>query len=352
MEDLKNVRVITQKEAEQIDANNVDYFTLTDGTIVRIKKEGEGEKVGGVQYGGEQQVLTQYNQSSEEEILNQQSQNQISEQNKEIQTSLETNSLNQIQNQEVILQPGENYGYYISNKPRNSSQYQQKQIYSYNSPLNQGYLNYNAILVDAKVAQDHSLDNLEFRDLSQSGPQTFQPGLVKKRQLYKLVEAVPITLTNYAESKYSSRNINSQRNFKNYNNRTFMTGKRKYQNMRKNFGMNYYNTQFYPSKYGYGYNSRKNRYRKWAHYNKQYAQNRNNAYNYGQLYQEQAYQSPEYQEGEDFQNQNNEFYECELQYSTDSQIQGNDQNSQCTCPIGNKEVRKEYELVDTEYAEE
>lgn len=52
MEELKDIHLIAQKEAEQIDANNVDFFALTDGTIVRIKKE--GEKIDGVQYRVEQ----------------------------------------------------------------------------------------------------------------------------------------------------------------------------------------------------------------------------------------------------------------------------------------------------------
>lgn len=53
------------------------------------------------------------------------------------------------------------------------------------------------------------------------------------------------------------------------------------------------------------------------------------------------YQNPELQV--EFQNengQNNEFYENELQYSTDSQREGNIYNTKCTCPIGNPEVRK------------
>ena len=350
MEDLKNARLITQKEAKQIDANNVDYFTLTDGTIVRIKKEGENND--GVQYGVEQQqILGQNNQNTEEEVINQQNLNQISEQNKVIQTTLENKSLNQIQNQDEILQPGENYGYYISGNGGNFVQNQQRQIYSYNIPVNKEYSNYNAYLINAKAIQDQSLDQLELRDLSQSGAQTFQPGLYKKRKLYKLVEAVPVTLSNYEDKKYISRNISSQRNFENYNNKIFMLGRRRHQNMRNRMDMNYYNPQFYQSKYGY--NNKKKRLRRMAHYNRQYDQYGNNFYNYGQEYQEGDYQNPELQEENQNENgQNNEFCECELQYSTDSQMEGNRYNANCTCPIGNPEMRKVYEIVSTEYVEE
>ena len=38
MEDSQKVRQMTQKEVSQIDANQVAYYTLTDGTIVKIKK--------------------------------------------------------------------------------------------------------------------------------------------------------------------------------------------------------------------------------------------------------------------------------------------------------------------------
>ena len=62
-----------------------------------------------------------------------------------------------------------------------------------------------------------------------------------------------------------------------------MTGRRRHQNMRNRMDMNFYNPQFYQSKYGY--NNKKKRLRRMAHYNRQYDQYGNNFYNYGQEYQ-------------------------------------------------------------------
>jgi hypothetical protein len=60
MEEPEKIRQLTQKEVSQIDANQVAYYTLTDGTIVRIKREDENEGAGQSQ--NEQQFLGQ-NQS-------------------------------------------------------------------------------------------------------------------------------------------------------------------------------------------------------------------------------------------------------------------------------------------------
>lgn len=73
-------------------------------------------------------------------------------------------------------------------------------------------MNYNAYLINTKVAEDQPLDQLDLRDLSQLGAQNFQTGLFKKRKWYKLVEVFPVIFTNFVERKYNSRNINSERN--------------------------------------------------------------------------------------------------------------------------------------------
>ena len=38
----KNVRVVSLKEAADINKKNVAYFTLTDGSVAVVKKEGTG----------------------------------------------------------------------------------------------------------------------------------------------------------------------------------------------------------------------------------------------------------------------------------------------------------------------
>ena len=94
MEPIQKVRQISQKEAREIDANNVDFFTLTDGTIIRIKGEGETSYGSGTQIKGGEPILTQINEI--EEGINNQNKNNFVPQNKEIQTTIEeSNQVNQ-----------------------------------------------------------------------------------------------------------------------------------------------------------------------------------------------------------------------------------------------------------------
>ena len=66
MEDSQKVRQMTQKEVSQVDASQVAYYTLTDGTIVKIKREGENVEAGQSQ--NEPQYIVQ-NQGVEEQVL-------------------------------------------------------------------------------------------------------------------------------------------------------------------------------------------------------------------------------------------------------------------------------------------
>ena len=99
MEPIQKVHQISQKEAREIDANNVDFFTLTDGTIVRIKGEGESSYGSGAQIKGGEPILSQINENSGEEGIN----------SKEIKASIEKSNQMKQQEQNIL-----------------SSQYQQK----------------------------------------------------------------------------------------------------------------------------------------------------------------------------------------------------------------------------------
>ena len=168
MESSAQVKLVTQEEANQIDINDVKYYTLTDGTIIRIKDEEDNKEEPEIRF--DEQVSSQKNQN---EDINIQSQKQLLEENNEIQTSKEQThqnkreeqnpniSSNQYQyqyqpeekiqrqnhqilnfdqknnnlkkntnlnsgiknqrNQGEILEPGENYGYFISPKIRNNN---------------------------------------------------------------------------------------------------------------------------------------------------------------------------------------------------------------------------------------
>ena len=59
MQPIQKVPQLSQKESREIDANNVDFFTLADGTIIWIKEERETSYGSGTQIKGGEPILTQ-----------------------------------------------------------------------------------------------------------------------------------------------------------------------------------------------------------------------------------------------------------------------------------------------------
>ena len=173
MEESPKVSKLNAKEISKIDANQIAFYTLTDGTIVRIKKDGENN--------GENQLLT------EQKILAK-NQKDLLEKNQEQQIN---------QNDEnIILQPGENYGLYVSGEERN------------NIPPKQ-YTNtckcVNAKIIDVEEAlypKNQSGDKI----FSPVGVQAYQQTQTNKIHLYKLVTAVPVKLSDITRSKLMNQN--------------------------------------------------------------------------------------------------------------------------------------------------
>ena len=284
MEPIQKVRQISQKEAREIDANNVDFFTLTDGTIVRIKGEGESSYGSGAQIKGGEPILSQINEISGEEGINskeikasieksnqmkQQEQNILPSQyqqkvqipnqqvsnireednNFQVKTSLISGNEGLSQNTDEILQPGDNYGYYISNNGGNIVQSQKNQRCTCNHQLPQGAFLYNAHLIDAEIIENQLVNELELKNISQSETQIFQQGPTKRKKLFKLIEAVPIIVTDIGKQSMSQNTTNTQINFPQSNSNTFAVEKYRVQNMKQRMGMNY-QTQFYQQNYG------------------------------------------------------------------------------------------------------
>lgn len=374
MEPIQKVRQISQKEAREIDANNVDFFTLTDGTIVRIKGEGETSYGSGTQIKGGEPILTQINEI--EEGINNQNKKNFVPQNKEIQTTIEESkkvnqqeqnilskqyqSKVQIQNQQLsnkiekennvqvntnltsvnkafdqnedeILQPGDNYGYYLSNDRNNIVQTKKNQRCTCNHQLQQGaFYYYNAHLIDAEIVENKLINELELKNLSQSETQIFHQGPTKKKKLFKLIEAVPIVFTDIGK-QYMNQNANAQFNLQQSNNNTYAAEKYRLQNMKQKMGMNY-NTQFYQQNYG------RNIPRSKTYLNKQGMIKRRRQYGqYGNkrsnINNQQGLIMQEYQSSRNWQ-YNNRF----------------DNNKvQCTCPMRNLAMRKQYNLIANEF---
>lgn len=378
MEEPNNVRFISQKEASQIDANNVDYYTLTDGTIIHIKREGEeGQLIGEKNQGQEQQKIAQ---SQEIEGEGQQIQNQFINQNIEIQNSTESNQINQqyqqqsqikTQNQQIltesenqyqingqinsnlkyqgkeeILQPVNNDGYFNRNIPQN-----QNQQCTCNHNISQGY--YNAQLIDAQIGQKYIISQLGLKNLALSGPQFCQQGQIRRRQLYKLVEAYPIRINDIMRNQNTNVQINSQQ----YNSNTYLTEQSRYQNMKQKMEMNM-NSQEQINQNNIIQNktvqnvSLNQRIEANNHRFEQPGQMEDN---YCNCEQNECQMKQEYQEGEELNDQNIDYCNCDLKYSEISLGKGNralqdkgENNAQCTCPIGNSGMKKTFEIINQE----
>ena len=358
MEPIQKVRQISQKEVREIDANNVDFFTLTDGTIVRIKSEGETSYGSGNQIKGGKPNLTQINEISGEEginskeikaskeesnQMNQQEQNILSSQyqqkvqiqnqqvsnikeNFQVKTNLTSGNEAIDQNSDEILQPGDNYGYYISNDGGNIIQTKKNQKCTCNHQLPQGAFLYNAHLIDAEIIENQLVNELELKNLSQSETQIFQQGPTKRKKLFKLIEAIPIIINDIGNQATNQNTTNTQINFQQSNINTLDVEKYRLQNMKQKMGMNY-QTQFYQQNYG------RNIPRNKTYLNNQRIIKKRNQYaKYGNQLRNINNKKTLVQGRRNWQ-YNNRFANEEFQ---------------CTCPIGNLEMRKFYNMTGNE----
>lgn len=407
MEGSNKVRLISQKEASEIDANNVEYFTLTDGTIIHIKKEGEEEQLINNQYqGNEQQVLAQNQEIGGEEQKYYQAQNELLGQNAEIQDSIGANQIKQqgqnyilnqyqkesqiqtqTQNQQIltenenqyqmngelssdnqgILGPGNNYGYYISggNNKFSQKQYQAQQC-TCNYTIPQGFLNYNAYLINAQIGSKHLIGQLGLKNLALSQPQFYQQGQMRRRQLYKLVVAYPAKI-NSVGGEVKNENINNQINSQQYNTNAYLIEKSNLrQKMEMNLNSQGQSNQIVATQNYSAQNNSLNQ--RIEQNNQQYGVGSYRFEQSGQIegdyctcdqnqvqMQQGKFQENEYQDGEELNDQNIEYCNCDLKYSEISQAKGNraiqdigEGHLQCTCPIGNSGVKKKFEIINSE----
>ena len=119
--------------------------------------------------------------------------NQENTQIQQEQITTENDKVN-MQTQNTNIQQESNYKYYIANQGETIQQ-------------NQGY--FNARLISAKIIGNNSLN------LNQGS----------KRQLYKLIEAVPVRFYDVQGTQFINQSNNSQINLQQYNNDTYIVQK-------------------------------------------------------------------------------------------------------------------------------
>ena len=292
MEGAENVRHMSLKEAASIDANKVAFYTLLDGTVVRVKNEGENESGKGAQFQDGENMAIQENKSKN------------------------------------ILNAGENYGYYMSKEGVNISQPQEQlQQCTCGHQLPRGYLNYNAKLINAQILYNQNLT--QFKSLS-SSIQTFQQaqGQMKKRKLYKLVEAIPVRLSDIVGKQSINQNTNTQAYFQNKIN-SYIAETSLNQNIQEEMVVD---SQTQNTLNQLNQNSSNFNKETMAQYNQQ------------QQFEQQEFKENVYQ-GEGVMNGNQQ----QIEYCTCDDE--NENEVRCTCPIGNQGMRNGFEVVSSEYVQ-
>ena len=193
MEQPGKVRQISKKEAKEIDPKKVAYFTLNDGTVFIVKDNL-----------AESQNLQEQNISQTQQIQTEQQQEQIQTSSQNEVNNIQTQS----QNTQEVPQFESNFGYNISSEGENLQQ-------------NSG-INMNAKLVNAQVFTQSQIQG---------------QGQGQRRQLYKLIEAIPVRFCDIQGVQFMNQTNNIQLNLQQYNNDTYVVEKSQRENS-SNFQIN------------------------------------------------------------------------------------------------------------------
>ena len=193
MDQPGKVRQISKKEAKEIDPKKVAYFTLNDGTVFIVKDNL-----------AESQNLPEQNISQTQQIQTEQQKEliQTTSQNDQMVNIIQTQS----QNTQEVPQLESNFGYNISSEGENLQQ-------------NSG-INMNAKLVNAQVFTQGQIQ-----------------GQGQRRQLYKLIEAIPVRFCDIQGVQLMNQTNNIQLNLQQYNNDTYVVEKSQRENS-SNFQIN------------------------------------------------------------------------------------------------------------------
>lgn len=228
MEETQKACQLSQKEISQIDIKQIAFYTLKDGTILQIKQEKENTNE--EQLNNNQQLPEENQQENQQENLeqiqetqnnqiNEQEQNlesneyqeqvqiesqnqyqeqgeeqiQVREQEEEQEQQINTDINYNIQNtQDIpILEPGENYGLYISGENNQP----QPQLNNFTCTCRNQAQIPNARLINVQKAVNQT--NQYYNNYSeQYGTQSYQQGPIYRKQFYKLVTAIPFRSNN------------------------------------------------------------------------------------------------------------------------------------------------------------
>ena len=182
MENIEKVRYISKQEASDIDAKKIAYLTLNDGTVLILKSDSEPDL------------------QQENEIIEEEEQNQEQEKERIISSIQDTDQIhsNHNINEEDIHQQISSVGYNLSSEEEKTQKISDNNNIVCNCNINNQIIN-NYI-----------------------GGKYFVERKGIKRQLYKLVEAIPVRFCDIEGVQLINQNTNLQLNLRQYNNDTYV----------------------------------------------------------------------------------------------------------------------------------
>ena len=244
MEEVQKVRQVTQSEAKEIDTSKISYFTLIDGTVVVVKrneKEGLNQQVPMVESQKEEDAKFQLENKSknvEQEIQIQSQNEQLISENNDTNNILpnQINQQNNLSNQEYPEQDQ------IQNQSPNQqflSGSENEKISKISSYISSGFQNQSKIknnreimdegenygffytaVVKNNTMKTSNQKNTPIKNNKNISQTQKQPP--KKRQLYKLVEAIPVKLSEYGTIPLFDQNTKEKLNILESNNCSYL----------------------------------------------------------------------------------------------------------------------------------
>ena len=343
-EEEGKVRHISQQEAREIDATKVAYFTLNDGTVLLVKNDDNPEP---------QEILQENIQmnSNEEEEKNMAEENQQLPEEQELQQNIISGQENQEQyqiqsqneNQQIVTGSENEQINYIQTQSQNAQEVQQQiSNLGYNIPSDYDNVYPNS---EHKYCTCNSNCNAKLIKAQNIGTTYIQRQTGNRRQLYKLVEAIPVRFCDVQGVQLVNQTNNMRFNLQQYNSNTYIVERSNINNF-SNYQINTQNSgneyqQINIKKYQQQIADK-------PIINQQIIPKKEQELKCNcKLTVEQPQEMENNLEGENQQEEENQQVEENQQLEEIQQ----EEEIKCCCPIGNPKLREEIEIISPEIYE-
>lgn len=240
MDEVKKIIQVSQNEAKNIDTNKISYFALTDGTLVVVNRNKEELdnpqvlKMESPKREDEQILLKNQSNSTEGKIIIQNLNEQLFERNNNFNTEPnQINYQNNLSNYEYQKQSKFNIQSknkkFLNENPSKLNTYmssgvhEQSQIKNNQEILNEG-VNYG-FFYTAEGENNKTINTSKIKNsppISKKIISRIPKQPTKKRQLYKLVEAIQVNLNEIGSINLLEQNKNNKLKTLEYNNYSYL----------------------------------------------------------------------------------------------------------------------------------